>query len=40
VTIPLPGAVESLNAAIAGSVLLYDAMRQRVAMRKRDQVHA
>jgi RNA methyltransferase, TrmH family len=29
VTIPLPGAVESLNAAIAGSVLLYDAMRQR-----------
>ena len=40
VTIPLPGAVESLNAAIAGSVLLYDAMRQRVAARKRDQVHA
>jgi TrmH family RNA methyltransferase len=29
VTIPLPGAVESLNAAIAGSLLLYDAMRQR-----------
>jgi RNA methyltransferase, TrmH family len=29
ITIPLPGAVESLNAAIAGSVLLYDAMRQR-----------
>jgi TrmH family RNA methyltransferase len=29
VTIPLPGAVESLNAAIAGSVLLYEAMRQR-----------
>jgi hypothetical protein len=24
--------VESLNAAIAGSVLLYDAMRQRQAM--------
>ncbi len=40
VTIPLPGAVESLNAAIAGSVLLYDAMRQRVVARKRDQVHA
>jgi TrmH family RNA methyltransferase len=40
VTIPLPGAVESLNAAIAGSVLLYDAMRQRVAARKRDQVNA
>jgi TrmH family RNA methyltransferase len=30
VTIPLPGAVESLNAAIAGSVLLYEAMRQRL----------
>ncbi len=31
VTIPCPGAVESLNAAVAGSVLLYDAMRQRSA---------
>jgi TrmH family RNA methyltransferase len=30
VTIPFRGAVESLNAAIAGSVLLYDAMRQRL----------
>ena len=29
VTIPCPGAVESLNAAVAGSILLYDAMRQR-----------
>jgi RNA methyltransferase, TrmH family len=29
VTIPFAGEVESLNAAIAGSVLLYDAMRQR-----------
>jgi RNA methyltransferase, TrmH family len=29
VTIPCPGPVESLNAAVAGSVLLYDAMRQR-----------
>ncbi len=29
ITIPLPGAVESLNAAIAGSLLLYEAMRQR-----------
>jgi RNA methyltransferase, TrmH family len=28
-TIPYPGAVESLNAAVAGSVLLYEAMRQR-----------
>jgi RNA methyltransferase, TrmH family len=29
VTIPCPGSVESLNAAVAGSVLLYEAMRQR-----------
>jgi len=29
VTIPCPGAVESLNAAIAGSLLLYEASRQR-----------
>jgi TrmH family RNA methyltransferase len=29
VTIPFAGTVESLNAAIAGSVLLYEAMRQR-----------
>ena len=29
VTIPCPGAVESLNAAVAGSILLYEAMRQR-----------
>ena len=33
VTIPCPGAVESLNAAVAGSVLLYDAMRQRATAR-------
>ena len=30
VTIPCPGAVESLNAAVAGSVLLYEAMKQRL----------
>lgn len=30
VTIPMPGPVESLNAAIAGSVLLYEAARQRM----------
>jgi TrmH family RNA methyltransferase len=30
VTIPCPGAVESLNAAVAGSVLLYEAARQRL----------
>lgn len=29
VTIPMPGPVESLNAAIAGSLLLYEAARQR-----------
>jgi TrmH family RNA methyltransferase len=29
VTIPTPGRVESLNAAIAGSLLLYEAARQR-----------
>lgn len=29
VTIPCPGPVESLNAAIAGSILLYEAARQR-----------
>jgi len=29
VSIPCPGAVESLNAAVAGSVLLYEAARQR-----------
>jgi RNA methyltransferase, TrmH family len=29
ITIPSPGRVESLNAAIAGSILLYDAARQR-----------
>jgi len=31
VTIPCPGKVESLNAAIAGSLLLYEASRQRSA---------
>jgi TrmH family RNA methyltransferase len=29
VTIPCPGRVESLNAAVAGSLLLYEASRQR-----------
>ena len=37
VTIPFTGAVESLNAAIAGSVLLYDAMRQRLKAETIDQ---
>jgi TrmH family RNA methyltransferase len=31
ITIPCPGAVESLNAAVATSVLLYEACRQRMA---------
>jgi TrmH family RNA methyltransferase len=31
VTIPTPGRVESLNAAVAGSLLLYEASRQRAA---------
>jgi TrmH family RNA methyltransferase len=31
ITIPCPGAVESLNAAVAASVLLYEASRQRAA---------
>jgi TrmH family RNA methyltransferase len=31
ITIPCPGPVESLNAAIAGSLLLYEASRQRAA---------
>lgn len=30
IAIPMPGPVESLNAAIAGSILLYEAARQRV----------
>jgi TrmH family RNA methyltransferase len=29
ITIPTPGPVESLNAAVAGSLLLYEASRQR-----------
>lgn len=33
VTIPCPGPVESLNAAVAGSLLLYEASRQRAAKR-------
>ncbi len=29
IAIPTPGPVESLNAAVAGSLLLYEASRQR-----------
>jgi TrmH family RNA methyltransferase len=32
ITIPCPGPVESLNAAVAASVLLYEASRQRSAL--------
>jgi TrmH family RNA methyltransferase len=32
-TIPFPGPVESLNAAVAASVLLYEASRQRRSAR-------
>lgn len=32
ITIPCPGPVESLNAAVAASVLLYEASRQRAAL--------
>jgi RNA methyltransferase, TrmH family len=34
VTIPCPGPVESLNAAVAGSLLLYEASRQRAARKE------
>jgi TrmH family RNA methyltransferase len=36
ITIPMPGPVESLNAAIAGSLLLYEAARQRAARPARE----
>lgn len=36
VTIPMPGPVESLNAAIAGSLLLYEAARQRAQRSARE----
>ena len=35
ITIPCPGPVESLNAAIAGSLILYEASRQRAAQSPR-----
>ena len=34
ITIPMPGNVESLNAAIAGSLLLYEASRQRTLVQQ------
>jgi TrmH family RNA methyltransferase len=35
ITIPTPGRIESLNAAVAGSLLLYEAARQRTALEPR-----
>jgi RNA methyltransferase, TrmH family len=35
ITIPCPGPVESLNAAVAASILLYEASQQRTARRAR-----
>ena len=35
ITLPCPGPVESLNAAVAGSLLLYEASRQRQAAEER-----
>lgn len=29
ISLPMPGAIESLNAAVAGSIVLYEALRQR-----------
>lgn len=34
VRIPMPGAAESLNAAVAGAILMYEAVRQRSAGRE------
>lgn len=39
ITIPCPGPVESLNAAVAASVLLYEASRQRAARSGGPQQH-
>jgi TrmH family RNA methyltransferase len=38
-TIPCPGPVESLNAAVAASILLYEASRQRATKRDRHEPH-
>jgi TrmH family RNA methyltransferase len=40
ITIPMPGRVESLNAAVAGSLLLYEAYRQRARQGLRDSESA
>ncbi len=37
ITIPMLGALESLNAAVAGSVLLFEAARQRRKMMKNEE---
>jgi TrmH family RNA methyltransferase len=38
ITIPTPGGVESLNASVAGSLLLYEAARQRAAVHPQEAV--
>jgi len=32
VSLPMPGQIESLNAAVAGSIVIYEALRQRTAV--------
>ena len=39
-TIPCPGEVESLNAAVAASMLLYEASRQRCGEQRRSSLTA
>ncbi|MGB0064960.1 MAG: RNA methyltransferase [Terracidiphilus sp.] len=39
ITIPYPGPVESLNAAVAASLLLYEAARQRGVVREKPVAH-
>jgi TrmH family RNA methyltransferase len=38
--IPMEGRVESLNAAVAASLLMYEAHRQRMAGKRETQMHA
>jgi TrmH family RNA methyltransferase len=39
VTVPMPGGAESLNVAMAGTVLLFEALRQRRAANRLDAEH-
>jgi RNA methyltransferase, TrmH family len=40
ITIPCPGPVESLNAAVAAGILLYEASRQRSKCKSTEPIHA